>query len=150
MRVVEGVSGNVPMEMALRIRFDYGHIVPWVRNVGGQLEAVAGPDAVWPAHPRGPRGPGPGRRMRRSRCRPGTECPSRSTYRPSHQPRPTPADAEHALAQTEEFWARWMTHFPLRPGGWADAVRRSLITVKALTYAPTGGIAASATTSLPE
>lgn len=147
-RVVEGVSGRVPMEMTLRIRFDYGRIVPWVRHVDGQLAAVAGPDAVWLRSPVDLEGRdlttyahftvGAGERV-----------PFVLTHRASHERRPTPADPEAALAQTEEFWARWMSHFRY-DGGWPDAVRRSLLTVKALTYAPTGGIAAAATTSLPE
>ena len=147
-RVVEGVSGRVPMEMTLRIRFDYGRVVPWVRNVDGQLAAVAGPDALWLRTPVDLEGRdlttyahftvGAGERV-----------PFVLTYRPSHERRPTPVDPEPALAQTEEFWARWMDRFRY-DGGWPDAVRRSLLTVKALTYAPTGGIAAAATTSLPE
>lgn len=147
-RIVEGVSGRVPMEMTLRIRFDYGRVVPWVRNVDGQLAAVAGPDAVWLRTPVELEGRdlttyahfavGAGERV-----------PFVLTYRPSHERRPTPVDPEPALAQTEELWARWMAHFRY-DGGWPDAVRRSLLTVKALTYAPTGGIAAAATTSLPE
>lgn len=147
-RIVEGVSGRVPMSMSLRLRFDYGHIVPWVRNRDGLLEAVAGPDSVWLRTPVTLVGRdlttyadftvGAGNRV-----------PFVLTHRPSHEPRPTQADPERALAQTEEFWARWMHRFDY-DGEWSPAVRRSLLTIKALTYAPTGGIAAAATTSLPE
>ncbi len=147
-RVVEGVRGRVPMSMALRLRFDYGRIVPWVRNRGGQLAAVAGPDAAWLRTPV----PLEGRDLTTYAdfaVAAGERVPFVLTHRPSHERAPTAVDPETALTQTEEVWARWMERFRY-DGGWPDAVRRSLLTIKALTYAPTGGIAAAATTSLPE
>lgn len=147
-RLVEGVRGRVPMSMALRLRFDYGRIVPWVRKRDGQLAAIAGPDAAWLRAPL----PLEGRDLTTYAdftVAAGERVPFVLTHRPSHERAPAGADPETALAQTEQFWARWMERFRY-DGGWPDAVRRSLLTIKALTYAPTGGIAAAATTSLPE
>jgi GH15 family glucan-1,4-alpha-glucosidase len=147
-RVVEGVSGRVPMRMALRLRFDYGRIVPWVRHRDGQLAAVAGPDAAWL------RTPAPLRGENLTSCSDftvaaGERVPFVLTYRPSHEPTPKRVDAERALADTEQFWTSWIGGLRYE-GEWGDAVRRSLVVLKALTYAPTGGILAAATTSLPE
>ncbi|HEU0087001.1 MAG TPA: glycoside hydrolase family 15 protein [Pseudonocardiaceae bacterium] len=147
-RIVEGVSGRVPMRMALRLRFDYGRIVPWVRHHDGQLAAVAGPDAAWlhtpvPIH---------GEDLTTYAdftVAAGQRVPFVLTYRPSHEPTPHPVDADKALADTEVFWAQWMRRLRYK-GRWEEAVRRSLVVLKALTYAPTGGIVAAATTSLPE
>ncbi len=147
-RIVEGVSGSVNMDMELRLRFDYGRIVPWVRRVDGQLVAVAGPDAVslntpvtleshhlttaaqFPVHT-------------------GERVPFVLTYSASHLGVPQPVDAENALDDTRAFWESWISALDYE-GRWDEAVRRSLITLKALTYAPTGGLVAAATTSLPE
>jgi GH15 family glucan-1,4-alpha-glucosidase len=147
-RVVEGISGRVPMRMALRLRFDYGRIVPWVRHHGDHVAAVAGPDAAWLRTPVALEG------RDLTTCSEftvsaGERVPFVLTYRPSHEPRPAGVDADGALAQTEAFWAEWMSRFHY-DGDWRDVVARSLLTVKALTYSPTGGIAAAATTSLPE
>jgi GH15 family glucan-1,4-alpha-glucosidase len=147
-RIVEGVSGRVPMQMHLTLRFDYGHIVPWVRHIDDEFAAVAGPDAVWLRTPVRLEG--------RDRstvaafevgC--GDRVPFVLTYAASHLPRPTPVDAEDALADTESSWTEWIARCSY-DGEWAEAVRRSLLTLKALSYAPTGGIVAAATTSLPE
>jgi GH15 family glucan-1,4-alpha-glucosidase len=147
-RIVEGVSGRVPMHMALRLRFDYGRIVPWVRNREGEVNAIAGPDATWLKTPVEL----VGRDL--TTCADftvsaGDRVPFVLTYKPSHLPRPKAVEAERALSDTELFWSDWMRHYDY-DGRWDDAVRRSLITLKALTYAPTGGIVAAATTSLPE
>jgi GH15 family glucan-1,4-alpha-glucosidase len=147
-RVVEGVSGRVPMRTAVRLRFDYGSVVPWVRHRDGQVSAIAGPDAAWLSSPV----PLHGRDMVTAAeftVSPGERVPFVLTYRPSHEPTPRPVDAEQALADTAAFWSDWMGRFRY-DGRWADAVRRSLVVLKALTYAPTGGILAAATTSLPE
>jgi GH15 family glucan-1,4-alpha-glucosidase len=147
-RVVEGISGRVPMRMELRLRFDYGHIIPWVRHPDGRFSAVAGPDAVWldtsvplAGHDRST--------VAEFEVAAGERVPFVLTWHPSHQPRPGRLDAERGLADTERFWAQWMSTLRYQ-GGWEEAVRRSLITLKALTYHPTGGIVAAATTSLPE
>ncbi|MEV6968303.1 glycoside hydrolase family 15 protein [Hamadaea sp. NPDC051192] len=147
-RVVEGLSGSVPMRMALRLRFDYGRIVPWVRHIGGQLAAVAGPDAAWLSTPIEVYGE-EFTSYAEFTVSAGQRVPFVLTYRPSHEPKPKHVDPDQALADTEQFWADWMTRFRYE-GRWPEPVRRSLILLKALTYAPTGGILAAATTSLPE
>ncbi|HYH33404.1 MAG TPA: glycoside hydrolase family 15 protein [Pseudonocardia sp.] len=147
-RVVTGVSGRVPMRMQLRLRFDYGHVVPWVRRVDGEFTAVAGPDAVWLNSPVEL----VGRDMSTTAeftVEAGTSVPFVLTYKPSHEPRPYHVNAELAIAETERFWSRWIERCSYT-GQHAGAVRRSLVALKALTYAPTGGIVAAATTSLPE
>lgn len=147
-RVVEGVSGRVPMKMVLRLRFDYGHIVPWVRRDDGDLVAVAGPDAVWLRTPESVHGQDLAT-VAEFEVSAGQRIPFVLTYAPSHLPRPEPADAEHALCETERFWNEWIGRCRYA-GRWAPDVRRALVVLKALTYAPTGGIVAAATTSLPE
>lgn len=147
-RIVEGVSGRVPMRMALRLRFDYGHIVPWVRRDGEYLAAVAGPDAVW-LHTRAPIHGEDLATIAEFEVSAGQRVPFVLTHAPSHLPRPEPAQPERALAGTERFWDDWIGRCRYE-GRWAAEVRRSLVLLKALTYAPTGGIVAAATTSLPE
>ncbi|MDZ4267917.1 MAG: glycoside hydrolase family 15 protein [Mycobacterium sp.] len=147
-RIVEGVRGRVPMRMTLRLRFDYGHIVPWVRRDGGDLAAVAGPDAVWLRTPVPVRGENLAT-LAEFEVSAGQRIPFVMTYAPSHRPRPEAVDPERALAGTERFWSDWMARCRY-DGRWAADVRRSLVVLKALTYAPTGGIVAAATTSLPE
>ena len=147
-RIVEGVSGTVPMAMQLRIRFDYGHIVPWVRHEPSGLCAVAGPDALWlrtdvPLH---------GRDLTTHAeftVTAGQRVPFVLTYKPSHHSPPAAVDPARALAETEAFWTGWIEQCR-DDGPWSSEVRRALIVLKALTYAPTGGILAAATTSLPE
>jgi len=147
-RVVSGVTGRVAMEMDLRLRFDYGQIVPWVRNVSGQLRAVAGPDAAWLSTPVRLDGADL-RTTARFEVGAGDHVPFVLTHSASYLPEPTPVEAAQAIADTERFWATWMSKCNYE-GDWAPAVRRSLLVLKALTYAPTGGIVAAATTSLPE
>ncbi len=147
-RIVEGVSGRVPMRMVLRLRFDYGHIRPWTRLRDTGLAAVAGPDAVW-LHGAVPLTDGDGAAMADFTVAAGERLAFVLTHTPSHLPRPPAVEAERALANTEAFWSDWISHCEYR-GPWDTEVRRALITLKALTYAPTGGIVAAATTSLPE
>jgi GH15 family glucan-1,4-alpha-glucosidase len=147
-RVVEGRGGRVPMRMTLRLRFDYGHIVPWVRHRGGLLTAVAGPDAAWLSTPVELEGRDL-TSVAEFMVSAGDRIPFVLTYRPSHEPPPPQAQAEKAIEDTEAFWSHWMGRFKYA-GRWDEAVRRSLVVLKALTYAPTGGILAAATTSLPE
>jgi GH15 family glucan-1,4-alpha-glucosidase len=147
-RIVEGVRGRVPMRMELRLRFDYGHVVPWVYREQEALVAVAGPDAVWLRTPV----PIEGRDL--ATCADfsigaGDRAPFVLTWRESHLPPPKPVDPVVEMGATEGYWQGWMSACTY-DGEWRDAVVRSLLTLKALTYAPTGGIVAAATTSLPE
>lgn len=147
-RIVEGVSGRVRVRSELQLRFDYGSVVPWVTHAGAALSAVAGPDAVWlrttvPLHGEDEAS------WAEFEVGPGDRVPFVLTWAPSHEPEPEPVDAQDALAATEQFWAAWMAKCSY-DGDWQPAVRRSLLTLKAMTYAPTGGIVAAVTTSLPE
>ena len=147
-RIVEGVRGRVEMEMELVIRFDYGDIVPWVRNVEGTLVAIAGPDAVALRTPVELEG----RDLRTHASftvAEGDRVPFGLTLFPSNEPLPTPVEPDVALHDTESYWEEWAERCTYY-GRWHDAVHRSLLTLKALTYAPTGGIVAAPTTSLPE
>jgi GH15 family glucan-1,4-alpha-glucosidase len=147
-RIVEGVRGRVRMRMELRDRFDYGHVVPWVYRQDGDLVAVAGPDAAWLRTPVATE-----HRDRTVHADfsvgPGNSAPFVLTWRASHLPPPRPLDPHAELTGTEEYWREWMSSCRY-DGGWREAVVRSLLTLKALTYAPTGGIVAAVTTSLPE
>ena len=148
MRIVEGVTGRVSMRTELTLRFDYGHVVPWVRQVDGELAAVTGPDAVWLRSPVELVGQDRSTHAE-VEVAAGDRVSFVLTYAASHLPRPRTVDPESALAGMESFWTDWIGHCSY-DGEWGEAVRRSLLTLKALTYAPTGGIVAAATTSLPE
>ncbi|MDT0567543.1 glycoside hydrolase family 15 protein [Streptomyces sp. DSM 3412] len=147
-RIVEGVSGRVPMRSALRMRFSYGRVVPWVHKHEGRTVAVAGPDSVWFD----------------TECEtygkalttyadftvtPGDRIAFTISWEPSHKQPPPLPEPEPSLQATEEFWRDWVEQCTYH-GPYREAVIRSLITLKALTYAPTGGIVAAPTTSLPE
>jgi GH15 family glucan-1,4-alpha-glucosidase len=147
-RVVEGVRGRVPMRMELTIRFDYGSIVPWVRHVGGALHAIAGPDSVWLRTPVPVYGQN-WTTLADFTVAEGERAPFMLTWHASHRPAPRRIDPVRALGDTEAWWGEWASGVDYA-GGWQDAVLRSLLTLKALTYAPTGGIVAAPTTSLPE
>ncbi len=147
-RIVQGVRGAVPMKMELIIRFDYGHVVPWVRQIGGRLHAIAGADAL--ALDAGVRTFGRDLTTQaRFTAQAGEEVPFSLVWHPSHLDAPRPVAAARALEETSAWWHEWVGHCTYA-GRWRDLVVRSLITLKALTYAPTGGILAAATTSLPE
>ncbi|GAC1588760.1 MAG: glycoside hydrolase family 15 protein [Acidimicrobiales bacterium] len=151
-RVVEGVSGTVSMEMELVIRFDYGHVVPWVRRIDGLTLAIAGPDSLWLHTPVVVRGENLRTRAEFTVAA-GDRVPFVLTWQPSHISTPPPeVDPDDDLLATQQWWELWSSGCqPLDGDGrWHDAVRRSLITLKGLTYAPTGGIIAALTTSLPE
>ena len=147
-RIVEGLSGSVEMRGDLRLRFDYGKVVPWVRRVGDDLVAIAGPDMLTLRGPVAQRGKHLST-VSQFTVRAGDRVPFVLTWHPSNLDPPKPVDAFKALEETEQFWKRWLRRCTY-DGEWRDAVVRSLITLKALTYAPTGGIVAAATTSLPE
>ncbi|MFC4009067.1 glycoside hydrolase family 15 protein [Nonomuraea purpurea] len=149
-RIVEGVRGRVEMRMELMLRFDYGRTVPRLRHDGGQLAAVAGSDATWL---RTPVELHPDEEAHRTTARftvgEGERVPFVLTWQQSWLPRPDPVDAMDALADTERSWHEWSRRCRYR-GDDEQAVRSSLLTLKALTYAPTGGIVAAPTASLPE
>ncbi|GAB2641500.1 glycoside hydrolase family 15 protein [Kribbella swartbergensis] len=147
-RIVEGIRGRVAMRSELRLRFDYGHVVPWVRSVNGQVVAIAGPDAV---------------SLRSDVHQYGRDFATYAdfeisagdrawfvlTWHPSHDAVPEPIDAIDALGPTETYWTDWIAHGN-DVDGFDEEVTRSLLTLKALTYSPSGGLVAAATTSLPE
>ncbi len=147
-RIVEGVSGAVPVRSELRLRFDDGHVVPWVRHAPGGMSAVAGPDAAYLRTPVPVRGQD-WATVGEVTVHAGERVPFVLTWREGHLPPPRPVDADAALADTVAFWQDWAARGRVA-GPYREAVQRSLITLKALTYAPTGGIVAAPTTSLPE
>jgi GH15 family glucan-1,4-alpha-glucosidase len=147
-RMVVGRHGRVPMRMELVIRFDYGSIVPWVRREADGIRAIAGPDAL---------------RLRTSvplrgedfktvadfTVSPGQSVAFDLTWSHSHEQCPPGLDVAAAVDATSRWWSEWSGRCTYA-GEWREAVVRSLVTLKALTYAPTGGIVAAPTTSLPE
>jgi GH15 family glucan-1,4-alpha-glucosidase len=149
LRLVDCLRGSVPVRSELRIRFDYGHIVPWVRRLDdGTVLAVAGPDAVAVRSDL----PLEGHDMAtwaEGELRAGDSASFSLVWHRSHRPVPRAVDVRAIIDDAESWWASWMAGCTYN-GNWQSAVRRSLTTLKALTYAPTGGIAAAATTSLPE
>jgi GH15 family glucan-1,4-alpha-glucosidase len=147
-RIVEGVRGTTPLRMELIIRFDYGDIVPWVRKCGNGLQAIAGPNALVLRAPVETRGENM-TTVAEFEVKEGEKVPFVLTWFASHEKPPRPVHAIHALRETEKFWTDWAQHCD-HDGQWREAVVRSLVTLKGLTYAPTGGIVAAATTSLPE
>jgi len=148
-RIVEGLAGQVFFDMDLAIRFDYGSSVPWVENQGGQvLSAVAGPEMLVL------RAPEPLQALdHHTGCHFRIDAGEREAFILSHQASNEPVqdsiDAEAALAETEYFWLEFSGRCP-EVGPWTAQVKRSLITLKAMTFQPTGGIVAAVTTSLPE
>src|SRR5438445_922232 len=147
-RIVEGLRGKVSMHMELIIRFDYGQIVPWVRKRHDGLEAIAGPDGLILRTPIETCGKDLTTVAEFSVAK-GDRVPFVLTWFASHAKPPRKVNAEHALRDTEKYWRDWSSQFQSK-GEWRDAVMRSLITLKGLTYAPTGGLVAALTTSLPE
>jgi len=147
-RIVEGVRGRVVMHMELSLRFDYGSVIPWVRNLDGTLVGIAGPDAVTLRTPVELEG----REFRTHAAfsvAEGDRVPFVLTWYPSHEPPPDSVDPEAALEDTVSFWEDWASRC-CHSGRWHDDIHRSVLTLKALTYAPTGGVVAAPTTSLPE
>lgn len=148
-RIVEGVRERVPMRMELVIRFDYGSLVPWLRRRReGAFTALAGPDAVV-FRTNAPFYSKAFRTISEFTVSPGERVTFAITHFPSHQSVPLTPDPEKALEATERWWCEWSGRCQY-DGQWRKEVMRSLITLKALTYAPTGGIVAAPTTSLPE
>ncbi len=148
-RIATGLSGEVTMRSRLRLRFDYGRVVPWVRHLGTQVQAIAGPDRVRLTSAVPMRG-NHRDTLADFTVRKGDRFSFVMSWAPSHEPETPHVDPEQALSATEEFWTEWSGRAVYQSGPYRDAVDRSLITLKALTYEPTGGIVAAATTSLPE
>ncbi|MEH0422198.1 glycoside hydrolase family 15 protein [Streptomyces sp. B21-083] len=147
-RIVEGVSGRVPMRSALRMRFSYGRVVPWVHKHEGRTVAVAGPDSVWFDTTAETYGKSL-TTYADFTVAPGDRIAFTISWEPSHKQPPALPEPEQSLDATEDFWREWVEQCTYH-GPYREAVVRSLITLKALTYAPTGGIVAAPTTSLPE
>ncbi|MDN2580197.1 glycoside hydrolase family 15 protein [Aquibium sp. ELW1220] len=147
-RIVSGVSGAVPMQMEFILRFNYGEAVPWVRRRDYGLSAISGPDAV-ELHSRVPLS---GRNMTTHAdfvVRAGEDVAFTLSYHRSHKMAHFVEDHAESLHQTSLWWREWSRRCTYR-GAHHDAVMRSLITLKLLTYLPTGGIVAAPTTSIPE
>jgi GH15 family glucan-1,4-alpha-glucosidase len=148
-RIVEGRRGEVEMSMELDLRFDYGAIVPWIREVEGGIVAIAGPDSVRVRFPMKPENVSRKRCGHRFVVHEGERVVFDLAWFPSHEEAPKVIDPFRALAETERYWLEWAGKAKVE-GPDREAIVRSLVTLKALTYAPTGGIVAAATTSLPE
>jgi GH15 family glucan-1,4-alpha-glucosidase len=147
-RIVEGLNGRVRMRSELVIRFDFGHIVPWVRRLGDATVAIAGPDALGLHSPVEVHG----EEMTTVSdfiVEPGDRIPFVLTWYPSHDDIPPAIDSEQALRESETYWLDW-AETCRHSGDYHDEIHQSLLVLKALTYAPTGGIVAAPTTSLPE
>ena len=147
-RLVHGIIGRVEVEMELIVRFDFGRMVPWARRVGGDLTFVSGPDSVMlrtdlPTHGED------ARTVAEFTVEEGQFASFVLSWSPSYEPTREPPHAAGALETTVEWWRGWGDRLTYK-GDWQDDVRRSLMVLKALTYAPTGGIVAAPTTSLPE
>ncbi|MFI7028636.1 glycoside hydrolase family 15 protein [Microbispora rosea] len=149
-RIVEGVRGRVEMRTELLLRFEYGAVIPWVRHREGEMAVVAGPNAAWLQSPV--------ELAHDSRLRAttasfavsaGDRVPFVLTWQQSWQGRPRRLDAGEELAATDRLWRQWLGRCRYQ-GEYGEAVGSSLLALKALTYAPTGGIVAAPTTSLPE
>jgi GH15 family glucan-1,4-alpha-glucosidase len=147
-RIVKGVRGRVAMRMELVIRFGYGCVVPWVTSSEGELVAIAGPDLVV-LRTQAPLRGEDFMTVSEFTVRAGQSMSFVMTYGQSFRKTPREINVKEALKQTQRFWEEWSSRGEYR-GAHHDAVERSLITLKALTYRPTGGIVAAVTTSLPE
>lgn len=147
-RLLVGVEGTVTIHCELVIRFDYGKVLPWVRKINGRLHAVAGPDALLLETPVVVRGEGL-TSVADFVVRKDEQVPFVLTWYPSHRKPPPECDPLRALAETEDWWKLWVSHCQDR-GPYRDDIVRSLVTLKALTYQPTGSIVAAGTTSIPE
>ena len=147
-RILDGLEGNVQMETQVNVRFGYGAYSPWISQKGEATRFVGGPDAVCL------RAPVEFHRIRDHvaafvEVRKGERIAFQLDWYPSQEDAPPPLDPSLALSQADSFWRDWAARCTYE-GDWKDVVVRSLLTLKAMTYAPTGGIVAAPTTSLPE
>jgi GH15 family glucan-1,4-alpha-glucosidase len=147
-RIVDGLSGSVTMSLELIVRFDYGSIVPWAQSTGDGLTLVAGNDALR-LHSPVPLRPSHMTTTADFTVQAGQRRGFSLAWYSALDDPPAPLDSSAALRSTERYWADWVDRCTYQ-GEWRDDVVRSLITVKALQYAPTGAVCAAATTSLPE
>jgi GH15 family glucan-1,4-alpha-glucosidase len=147
-RIVEGLSGSVDVSCVYRVRFGYGQVTPWVRRADSCLLAVAGPDSLWLDTPVTLTGRSFAHEATFT-VRAGERVPFVLAWVPSHESAPDRCDALQAAEATQRYWDEWVSRCTYH-GTYREAVVRSLITLKALTFQPTGGIVAAATTSLPE
>jgi GH15 family glucan-1,4-alpha-glucosidase len=147
-RIVAGRRGRVPIKMELTIRFDYGSVVPWVRRIPDGISAIAGPDALL-LRTTVPLRNEQFKTIAQFDIAEGEEIAFDLTWFPSHTDVRQQLDPHEALRSTEAWWSEWSAQCTVA-GPWRDAIMRSLITLKALTYRPTGAIVAAPTTSLPE
>src|SRR5262245_58824539 len=147
-RIIEGVDGEVPLEMWVEPRFGYGAYAPWITREQDGIRFTAGPDALVLRAPVELREVD-GRVSAVVRVKQGDRLPMQLAWHPSAEPLPPALNADEALAATEAYWRGWAGRCAYE-GRARDLVVRSLLTLKAMTYAPTGGIVAAPTTSLPE
>jgi len=147
-RIIVGKSGEVPVRSEIALRFGYGLVVPWVQRAEGGIQAIAGPDRVRLTTTAELHGEG-FRTRSEMIVRAGDRIPFVLGWSPSHLDLPSVVDPENALVECEAFWREWISRCKVE-GPYVSLVRRSLLTLKALTYQPTGGIVAAPTTSLPE
>jgi GH15 family glucan-1,4-alpha-glucosidase len=147
-RTVKGVRGTARVKMELILRFYYGSVVPWVTRQDHSLQAIAGPDLVVIRTLAPLTGEGL-KTVSEFTVSEGQSVEFVMTYGPSHLPAPQPIHPETAIQETQNFWEKWTSECTYQ-GPYREQVERSLITLKALTYRPTGGIVAAVTTSLPE
>jgi len=147
-RVVAGNRGRVRMCLELVIRFDYGSVVPWVRRIEGGISAIAGPDMLRLRSDSPLRGENM-KTVSEFSVAEGEKVSFNLTWYPSNQPEPATIDIGSAIQKTESWWREWSNRCSYE-GKWRDAILRSLVTLKGLTFLPTGGIVAAPTTSLPE
>jgi len=150
-RIVEGIEGEVPMHVDLKARFGYGAHIPWIKVDGMRATLTSGPSALLFNSPVPIEPDWDVARLEANfTVRAGERLPFTLTFYPSHErPSHDVIDAGKELQRTERYWQNWATRCPYQ-GRFRDAVVRSLLTLKALTYEPTGGIVAAPTTSLPE
>jgi len=147
-RLVRGESGSVDMRMELIVRFDYGRLVPWTRTDAGRMVTLGGPDGLVLTTPVS-LDRGPVTAAATFRIRAGEVVPFVLSWFPSHESPGGDLDAEQVVDGARRWWREWVARLE-RPGDWPEPVQTSLTVLKGLTYAPTGGVVAAPTTSLPE